>query len=102
VAEQVVEAGKQKRGRGDLVPPLGDFLSRDEAAALLRKAPATIDALRKSKRWRRGVHWFKPKGSAPLYSRKALETWVREGAPQPIPGVAQPHRGCPLNEELID
>lgn len=85
----------------DRLPPLGDFLSREEAAQLLRRAPATIDNLRKSNRWRRGVHWFKPPGSRPLYSRKALETWARGGAPAPI-AEAAPSSGCPLNEELID
>lgn len=82
-------------------PPLGDFLSRDEAAALLRVAPSTIDKLRKSRRWREGVHWFRPRGSRPLYSRRALETWARGGAPQPLT-IPTREAGCPLNEELID
>lgn len=76
-----------------LAPPLGDFLSRDEAAALLRKSPETIDKLRKSTRWRRGVHWFQPHGSRPLYSRSALEAWVRDSV--------RPERRSPLNLDLV-
>lgn len=96
------EAVRDRRAGGDRPPPLGDFLSREEAAALLRKSPATIDSMRKSNRLRRGVHWFKPRGSQPLFSRRALETWVRGGAPEPIGVSPRAVAGCPLNEELLD
>lgn len=97
-----VEAVKEQKVMGDALPPLGDFLSREEAAALLRLAPATIDSLRKSKRWRRGVHWFKPRGSRPLYSRSALEAWVRGDAPPaPATSLADSPRGSRLNMDVV-
>lgn len=60
------------------------YLTIGEVAALIRKRPKTVRNLMSRSVFCDGVHYFRPRGSTPLFKRDAVIQWIegRETAPQ--------------------
>ena len=79
------------------------YLTIGEVAKLIRKTPKTVRNMMSRGVFRDAVHYFRPRGSTPLFKRDAIIQWVegsetvpheerrgrRGGRPQP------PGRGLP-------
>jgi hypothetical protein len=53
-----------------------EWLSAREVSQWLGCSDRTVRRRMRDGTWRRGEHWFQPKGSRPRFSRRALEAWV--------------------------
>ena len=54
----------------------GQYLTIGEVAALIRKTPKTVRNLMSRGVFRDAVHYFRPRGSTPLFKRDAVIQWV--------------------------
>jgi hypothetical protein len=52
------------------------YLSILEVATLIRKTPKTVRNMMTRSVFRRGIHYFRPRGSTPLFKREAVIQWV--------------------------
>ncbi|MFQ5851662.1 MAG: hypothetical protein ACE5JU_13895 [Candidatus Binatia bacterium] len=55
-----------------------EYLTIDEEAARLKLSPKTVRNKMTSGIFRRGVHYFGPKGLRPRFNWSAVETWLEE------------------------
>lgn len=64
----------------------GQYLTIGEVAALIRKAPKTVRNLMSRGVFRDAVHYFRPRGSTPLFKRDAVVRWIEghETAPEGV------------------
>ncbi len=53
-----------------------EYLTIGEVAALIRKAPKTVRNMMSRGVFRDAVHYFRPRGSTPLFKRDAVIQWV--------------------------
>jgi len=60
------------------------YLTIGEVAKLIRKTPKTVRNMMSRGVFRDAVHYFRPRGSTPLFKRDAVIQWVegRDGSPQ--------------------
>ncbi len=63
------------------------YLTITEAAELLRISRRTLDNKISSGIFREGVHFFRPRGSRPLFKRAALEDFIEGREMKPAPGL---------------
>ncbi len=54
-----------------------ELLTKKELAERLKVAPHTIDNRMAIGMYRKGVHYYRPKGSRALFSWLAIERWLR-------------------------
>jgi excisionase family DNA binding protein len=64
------------------------YLTIAEAAEFLRCRPKTVHNKMSAGVFRLGVHYFKRRGSKPLFKREALEAYVEAG---PAPSRPNPY-----------
>lgn len=55
-----------------------ELLTKKELAERLKVAPHTIANRMGTGIYRKGVHYYRPKGSRPLFSWAAIERWLQE------------------------
>jgi hypothetical protein len=53
-----------------------EYLTIGEVAGLIRKTPKTVRNLMSRSVFQHGVHYFRPRGSTPLFKRDALVQWI--------------------------
>ena len=60
------------------------YLTIGEVAKLIRKTPKTVRNMMSRGVFRDAVHYYRPRGSTPLFKRDAVIQWVegRDGAPR--------------------
>ena len=60
------------------------YLSIEDVAKLIRKTPKTVRNMMSRGVFKAAVHYFRPRGSTPLFKRDAVIQWVEghETAPQ--------------------
>jgi hypothetical protein len=77
------------------------YLTIGDVAALIRKTPKTVRNLMSRGVFRDAVHYFRPRGSTPLFKRDAVIQWVegREAAQQGGNKRSKGH--CSLDLSLI-
>ena len=77
------------------------YLTIGEVAALIRKTPKTVRNLMSRGVFRDAVHYFRPRGSTPLFKRDAVIQWVegREAAAQT--GTRRSKGHCSVDLSLI-
>lgn len=77
------------------------YLTIGEVAALIRKTPKTVRNLMSRGVFRDAVHYFRPRGSTPLFKRDAVIHWV-EGHESTTTLAAKPRKGrCSVDLSLI-
>jgi hypothetical protein len=54
----------------------GQYLTIEEVAALIRKKTKTVRNLMSRSVFLEAVHYFRPRGSTPLFKRDAVIRWV--------------------------
>ena len=77
------------------------YLTIGEVAALIRKEPKTVRNMMSRGVFRDAVHYFRPRGSTPLFKRDAVIQWVegREVAQQA--GTRRGKGHCSVDLSLI-
>lgn len=77
------------------------YMTIGEVAALIRKAPKTVQNMMARGVFRDKVHYFRPRGSTPLFKRDAVIQWI-EGR-EPASQVTRNRSGnrCAVDLSLI-
>ena len=55
-----------------------EYLTVVELGARLKVAPKTVRNRMRNGTWRRGEHWFRPRGSHPRFKWSAIVRWLEE------------------------
>lgn len=77
------------------------YLTIGEVAALIRKTPKTVHNMMSRGVFRDKVHYFRPRGSTPLFKRDAVIQWV-EGREPAMPARSKRGKGhCSVDLSLI-
>ena len=77
------------------------YLTIGEVAKLIRKTPKTVRNMMSRGVFRDAVHYFRPRGSTPLFKRDAVIQWV-EGRETSSQEAAKRGRGrCSVDLSLI-
>jgi hypothetical protein len=77
------------------------YLSIPEVAALIRKTAKTVRNMMTRSVFREGVHYFRPRGSTPLFKRDAVIQWA-EGRDTMPRAVDRRRKGrCTIDLSLI-
>ena len=81
--------------------PQGEYLSIGEVAALIRKTPKTVRNMMSRGVFRDAVHYFRPRGSTPLFKRDAVIQWVEGREPVSPPSRKGGKSRCSVDLSLI-
>jgi len=79
----------------------GPYLTVAEVAELIRKNPKTVRNLMVKGVFRERVHYFRPRGSSPLFKREAIIQWIEGTEPLPEPKDRRRQGVCRVNLALI-
>lgn len=72
-------AGRPEEDPGrDLEIPIEEYLSIPELATRLKFSPKTIQNKMAAGIFQRGVHYFRPRGTAPRFKWSAIVAWLEE------------------------
>lgn len=79
----------------------GQYLTIGEVAALIRKTPKTVRNMMSRGVFRDAVHYFRPRGSTPLFKRDAVIQWVEGREATSQIGTRRSKGHCSLDLSLI-
>jgi len=79
----------------------GAYLTIEEVAALIRKVPKTVRNMMSRGVFRQEVHYFRPRGSTPLFRREAVIQWVEGREPAPPVSTKRSKARCSVDLSLI-